>query len=120
MSVRLPCTRVLSLVVGPFAAFGTTGAWAQEPSPFNTGTTGPGAVGTQAGGVVPGSSGGQQPGSTPASTVSNAGGATTFSPPPECRYRYWLSGPAMADYAAGFVVPMFPAPPAGWQEHAET
>jgi hypothetical protein len=114
-------TRGKALAAALCAAFVVTGpvaAWAQQ-GPFNNGNSGNGTIGTQAGGIVPGQQGGQQPGARPVADGSNAGGATTFTPPPECRYRYWMSGPAMADYAAGFVVPMFPPPPAGWQEHAE-
>lgn len=53
-------------------------------------------------------------------TPVNAGGSTTFTPPPECRYFYWMTGPEMADYAARFVVPMYPPPPQGWEAYAET
>lgn len=58
------------------------------------------------------------PGTDGQPQVHNAGGTSTTRPPPPCRYARWLSGPEMADYAARFVVPMYPAPPAGFAAHA--
>lgn len=88
-----------------------------QPGPFNGGGVNGGGteIETEAGSTQPGN-----PPGTPATPVSNAGGSNTVPPPPPpCRYRYWLSGPAMAEYVRQFRIPMYPPPPPDWEQHAE-
>lgn len=106
-----PAAAVLSLaLVGPAGAQDTTGP--------TTGTTTGDTISTGAASGNPSSQAPAAPTDPNQATPANAGGSQTFSPPPECRYRYWMSGPEMAAYAATFVVPMFPAPANGWEAHA--
>ncbi len=50
--------------------------------------------------------------------ATSAGSVSSVSRPvPPCGYDPWMSGAEMAGYVAGFVVPMFPAPPAGWEAY---
>jgi len=106
--------RGLAIAIATVVILGTPNAWAQVEPPSNGGIN-DGNLDTTAG------QSGNTPGVTPVgspNTPSNGGGSTVFTPPPECRYIRWLTGPAMAAYAAAFVVPMYPAPPTGWEAHA--